>query len=123
MKRTPEQIEKACRRIHEVEEKYGDNKWWESDDPVHLATWQLFEPILMCDFPKFHDGVEKLLDRPVHTHEFGANHAELLHQATIAIHRRDVGSDFTTIPQSQRVKQGIAGIKKLYDRERNIRPH
>jgi hypothetical protein len=113
MKRTPEQIEKASRRVHEVKKKYGDNRWWESEDPVHLATWQLFEPILMCDFSKFHEGVEKLLDRPVYTHEFVANHDELLQQATIAIHRREIKSDFTTIPQSQRVKQIIGGVNKL----------
>ena len=49
-------------------QKY-DEKWWESEDPVQVARYQFFEPVLMSDFSKYHEGLEKLVGRPVWTHE------------------------------------------------------
>ena len=98
-----------------VMEKYGDNKWWESNDPEYIARYQLFEDILMVDFSTFHEGVEKLLDRPVWTHEFGINVDELREEARIAIHRRDVGSDYTGISDVQRNRKIAQSIGSLYE--------
>lgn len=56
--------------IRETINKYPNNYWWESCDLREVAKWQLFEPILMVDFTKLHEGIEILLDRPVWTHEF-----------------------------------------------------
>jgi len=65
--------------------KYGTNQWWNSQDPVEIAQYQLFEDILMVDFSIFHEGVEKLLDRPVWTHEFGLNNEGLKRETKLAI--------------------------------------
>ena len=98
-----------------VMEKYGDNKWWESDDPEYVARYQLFEDILMVDFSVFHEGVEKLLDRPVWTHEFGINVDGLREEARIAIHRRDVGSKYLGISDVQRSRKVVQSIGLLYE--------
>lgn len=49
----------------------ANNEWWLSDDPNIYGYFQLFEPRLLMDFSKFHEGVEALLGHPVFTHEFG----------------------------------------------------
>ena len=99
-----------------VMEKYGNNKWWESDDPARIAQYQLFEDILMVDFSTYHEGIEKLLDRHVWTHEFGINMKGLREEARIAIHRRDVGSDYTGISDVQRdrkIEQSINSLREF----------
>ena len=50
-------------------EKYSFS-WWLSDDATLIARYQLYEPRLAVLFSVFHEGVEKLLGRPVWTHEF-----------------------------------------------------
>jgi hypothetical protein len=64
-----------------VMDKYGDNKWWLSEDQRVLGYYQLNEEILLMPFSKFHECFEKLLGRPVWTHEFGLCYEELKQQA------------------------------------------
>jgi|GEM_PF-2616157 len=54
-------------------DKYGDNKWWLSDDLKTIGYYQLNEDFMLVDFSKFHQGVENLLGRSVWIHEFGLN--------------------------------------------------
>ena len=70
--------------INNALRKYGDNKWWLSEDPKVIGYYQLFEEILIVNFSKFHEGVEKLLGRPVWTHEFGLNIGKLREDAQLA---------------------------------------
>jgi hypothetical protein len=44
--------------------------WWKKCSPEEAALFQLYEEKLCMDFGDFHAGVEKLLGRPVWTHEF-----------------------------------------------------
>ena len=48
----------------------GHSRWWEHIPVEEAALFQLGEPKLCMDFAAFHEGVEKLLGRPVWTHEF-----------------------------------------------------
>ena len=64
-----------------IMEKYGDNKWWLSENPKVVGYYQLNENILLVKFSDFHKGVEELLGRPVWTHEFGLDLAGLRHDA------------------------------------------
>ena len=48
-----------------------ESKFWLSMNPKEIATFQLFEDLLCMPFSVFHEAVEKTLDRPVYTHEFG----------------------------------------------------
>jgi hypothetical protein len=50
--------------------KYGDNRWWISEDPRERAYYQINEDILLMSFNKLHKDIEILLNRPVYTHEF-----------------------------------------------------
>jgi len=63
---------------------YGDNKWWLSEDPKVIGYHQLFEEVLLVSFSKFHEGIEKLLGRPVWTHEFGINMDNIKRDAQLA---------------------------------------
>ncbi|MFQ5771511.1 MAG: hypothetical protein ACE5HX_13315, partial [bacterium] len=64
---------------------------WLYTDPLEIAKYQIFEPILMTDFGIFHKGIEQLLGRPVWTHEFGLNTEGLKAEAMKAIERWEAG--------------------------------
>jgi hypothetical protein len=71
--------------------KYGENYWWESKEPVQIAMYQVFEPILMTDFSVYHEGLERLVGRPVFTHEMGLNAEGLREEARLGIRRLKKG--------------------------------
>jgi hypothetical protein len=72
-------------KMVEVLDSYGDNRWWLSDDVRIIGYWQLNEPFLVVPFSKFHEGIEKLIGRPVWTHEFAMNLDGLKNEAANAI--------------------------------------
>lgn len=49
----------------EVGEKYGDNRWWESDDPLVVIGNQIREPFFMMSFSEYQSALETLLGRSV----------------------------------------------------------
>ena len=63
-------LEELVARVAETKQKYGDNHWWESEDPAVLFWGQINEPILIISFGEFQEATEKALKRPVFTHEF-----------------------------------------------------
>lgn len=50
--------------------KYGDNRWWLSDDIKRMSYFQLQEDSLLIEFEVFQKGVKLLLGREVQTYEF-----------------------------------------------------
>jgi hypothetical protein len=44
--------------------------WWKDKTPKEIVDFQLYEEKLCMDFSDFHKAVEKVLHRPVWTHEF-----------------------------------------------------
>lgn len=54
-------------------EKYGNNRWWRSDDPIEVAYHQLKEPILIVSMGYFRDSLDKLFGRPVRETELVLN--------------------------------------------------
>jgi hypothetical protein len=44
--------------------------WWLTKSDDEIVRFQLFERLLCMDFGRFHQAVEKVLGRPVYTHEF-----------------------------------------------------
>ncbi|MCM3699177.1 hypothetical protein [Paenibacillus macerans] len=62
--------EKTINKMLSVMAKYGDNRWWLSDDIKRMSYYQLQEDSLLIEFEAFHKGVELLLGRKVQTHEF-----------------------------------------------------
>ena len=51
-------------------DSYGEQKWWLSKDVKTRAFGQLFEPILIIPFSDMHEGISKILERPVFRLEF-----------------------------------------------------
>ena len=71
----------AVKKCLEQMEKFGDNRWWLSEDKRVLGYYQLMNPILLVSFDKFHEALEFLLGRPVWTHEMGLNYEGLKAEA------------------------------------------
>ena len=94
-------------------QKYGSNHWWESKDPVEVARYQVFEDTLMTDFSTFHEGVEKLVGRPVYTHEFGLNVEGVRQEAREAIARMEGKTG--TLDDKVAAERELNGIKTLTD--------
>ncbi len=94
-------------------QKYGNNRWWESKDPVEVARYQVFEDVLMTDFSTFHKSVEKLVGRPVYTHEFGLNVEGVRQEAREAIARIDGKTG--NLDDKVAAEREISGIKTLTD--------
>ncbi|MDP9676225.1 hypothetical protein J2W97_002220 [Paenibacillus jamilae] len=61
---------KAIDNMLRVMDKYGDNRWWLSDDVKRMCYFQLQEDSLLIEFEVLHKGVETLLNRGVQTIEF-----------------------------------------------------
>lgn len=53
-----------------VMDKYGDNRWWLTDDIKRMSYFQLQEDSLLIEWEVFHRGVELLLGRGVMAAEF-----------------------------------------------------
>jgi hypothetical protein len=51
--------------------KLVKTKFWEDMSYEQIARFQLFTDKLCMPFHIFHDAIEKALNRPVYTHEFG----------------------------------------------------
>jgi hypothetical protein len=44
--------------------------WWQDKAPLQICDFQLYEEKLCMPFDKFHEAIEKALERSVWTHEF-----------------------------------------------------
>ena len=53
--------------------KLYDTEWWKDASDYDIVKFQLFEDRLCMPFDLFHTSVEKVLGRPVWTHEFGSS--------------------------------------------------
>lgn len=48
----------------------AETEWWKDLSHEEIVRFQLFHKKLCMPFSVFHESVEKVLDRPVWTHEF-----------------------------------------------------
>lgn len=102
--------------------KYGENRWWRSNDPVEIAQYQVSEDILLVPFGLYHEGIEKLLGRPVYTHEFRSSNMESLQEeAREAMELRKIGawdaylnSEEGQKRAAKRVSDGIMQFEELF---------
>ncbi|MBU0930121.1 MAG: hypothetical protein KJ623_03540 [Nanoarchaeota archaeon] len=105
--------QKNINALRTAMQKYGDNHWWESKDPVEIARYQVFENILMSDFSKYHEGIEKLVERPVYTHEFALNVEGLRQEDSEAIARLD--GKIGALDDKVVCEREVKGIKTILD--------
>jgi len=94
-------------------EKYRDNRWWESEDPLQIAMYQIFEDILIVDFDKYHQGLEKLVGRPVFTHEFGISREALREEARMGIRRLKKGIGTSDEYKQTAVRKSIEMLEEF----------
>jgi len=52
---------------------FAESGAWKELDNEQIVRFQLFQSKLCMPFTRFHEAIEKVLDRPVYTHEFGLN--------------------------------------------------
>lgn len=57
---------------------FGENKMYLKMTHEEIVRFQLFQKNLCMPFSVFHEAIEKVLDRPVYTHEFGLNYEGLV---------------------------------------------
>jgi hypothetical protein len=50
--------------------KLYESEWWKDASDYDIVKFQLFEDLLCVPFGEFHRAIEKVLGRPVWTHEF-----------------------------------------------------
>jgi len=50
--------------------KMYESEIWKDMSLEQIGKFQLFQDLLCVPFDKFHEAIEKLLNRPVWTHEF-----------------------------------------------------
>lgn len=106
--------QKNLENLRTAMQKY-DEKWWESEDPVQVARYQFFEPILMSDFSRYHEGLERLVGRPVWTHELALNKdsLETEMEEAIAVYDANNGNVLAELDEetkNSRIANGIASL-------------
>ncbi|MFA5151280.1 MAG: hypothetical protein WC554_01845 [Clostridia bacterium] len=52
---------------------FANSRVWENWTDEQIVRFQLFQTKLCMDFGRFHEAMEKVLNRPIFTHEFGLN--------------------------------------------------
>lgn len=92
--------------------KYGDNHWWDSDDPLEVAVHQVFEDTFLVDDSLFMKGLEKLLGRNVFSHEILFGMDALRKEAVHAIARKEAGFSLerTDDYKRQKFEEGILAV-------------
>lgn len=56
-------------KMYAVLDKYGDNRWWLSNDAETLVKNQIQEQFLIVEFNRFKKALEEVLARPVKLRE------------------------------------------------------
>lgn len=54
--------------------EFGENNVHENWTNEQIVRFQLFQDKMCMPFSRFHEAIEKVLDRPVFTHEFAMNY-------------------------------------------------
>lgn len=83
--------------------KLYESKFWENMSFREIAIFQLYEDLLCMPFEIFHEAVEKTLDRPVWTHEFGLNHEGLKRELSGIFPAPTMEEILDMIPKEKRV--------------------
>jgi len=96
--------------------KYGDNRWWESDDIVTLAYHQLHENISMINLETVYQGASKICGRSVYTHDL-VDTENLIKEVELGMKRLKRGIILTEEAQEAAVEASIGRLeKKLKER-------
>lgn len=87
----------------EQAKKVAESEVWKDWTDEEIVRFQLFQERLCMDFSKFHEAVEKILGRPVFTHELGFNY-EGIKQEYLGIKSKPTFDEILNlIPKEKRI--------------------
>lgn len=87
-------------------EFYNSGIWKDWDDE-QIVRFQLFQEKLCVDFSRFHEAIEKVLERPVFTHEFGLNYEGIVKEYLGAKKPPTFNEIVNMIPEEKRIIVGV----------------
>jgi len=61
-------------------EKYGENKWWNSNNEAYATYMQLNEPVLILNHDRFKKGIVDVVKHPVSDTELSKSNYELIRE-------------------------------------------
>jgi predicted DNA binding CopG/RHH family protein len=83
--------------------KLYESKFWENLSYFERAKFQLLTKKLCMPFEVFHEAIEKVLKRPVYTHEFGLNYEGLVRELLEGTPAPSLEEIINMIPEDKRV--------------------
>lgn len=72
-----------------------------------MVRLQLFQERLCMDFSRFHKAIEKVLGRPVFTHEFGVNYEGIVEEYLGTKKAPTLDEIIDLIPEEKRIIVGL----------------
>ncbi|MDE1139904.1 MAG: hypothetical protein PW999_09675 [Paraburkholderia tropica] len=87
----------------------SESKFWEPMSYRERAVFQIFEDRLCMPFSVFHEAIEKALDRPVFTHEFGLNREGLQKELMGEVPAPTMEEIMNLIPAEKRLIIAVSG--------------
>lgn len=87
--------------------KFAESKVWENWTDEQIVRLQLFEDKLCVPFSRFHEAIEKVLGRPVFTHEFGLNYEGIVKEYLGVKEPPTMEEIINMIPEEKRIIVGV----------------
>ena len=87
--------------------KFGESRIWESWTDEQIVRFQLFEAKVCLPFSRFHEAIEKVLGRPVFTHEFGLNYEGIVKEYLGVKEPPTFDEVINMIPEDKRIIVGV----------------
>jgi hypothetical protein len=86
----------------------AQSKVWQDWTDEEIVRFQLFQDRLCMNFSRFHEAVEKVLDRPVFTHEFATRFIDDLKKEYLGVKKAPTLEEIINlIPEEKRIVIGI----------------
>lgn len=83
--------------------KFDKSGIWKDWTSEQIVRFQLFQDKLCMDFDRFHKAIEKVLNRPVYTHEFGMNHEGIIKEYLGVKKAPTLDEIINLIPEEKRI--------------------
>jgi len=87
--------------------EFGKSKVYENWTHEQIVRFQLFQKRMCMSFSRFHEAVEKVLDRPVYTHEFAMNYKGIILEYLGEKQPPTIDEIIELIPEDKRIIIGI----------------
>lgn len=86
---------------------FAESKGYKDWTYEQIVRFQLFQDKLCMPFSVFHEAIEKVLNRPVYTHEFGLNYEGIVKEYLGVQEPPTFEEIINLIPEEKRIVIGI----------------